>query len=447
MISAIFVINSSGNVIISRIFREEVKYTVTEIFYSKIINNNSKDLKNPILTLGSTTFLHVKQGNLYYLAVTRNNSDASIILQYLTTLIKLLKSLIFSDNSTSILKDYHLMNNFLLVYELLGLTIDQGFVNQINLSMIKSKLCSPITQASVIERSIFDSKSTPSNNSNVQTMKQELSLINLKNLNKLSNSLDSNVLELFINEYVHAEDEYNGKIQGELVAISTMNSNLKINFKLDKKEMPDNTLSNSLDEITVPSTTQTKDNISFVTDISKNMQAILNYTAEISFQNLPVTMVGSYTQLARNKFNVSIEINTNYSNDHIATYFTTKIPIPKTVTEIVDVLSLEDNKRRSTKNEFTIDKTDGYIIWELGSVTGGQTLKFNKIIYVDLSNGGKLSDWISTRGKASVQFQVDNLHLTGFSLKTFNIDGPLNDVANKLITRRTFSDKVYEFSI
>ncbi|ODQ48104.1 hypothetical protein PICMEDRAFT_26414, partial [Pichia membranifaciens NRRL Y-2026] len=83
MISAIFIINSSGTVIVSRVFREDVKCSVSEVFRSKIINVDPKNLKNPILTLGSTTFLHEKRGEIYFVAVTRNNSDASVILQYL----------------------------------------------------------------------------------------------------------------------------------------------------------------------------------------------------------------------------------------------------------------------------------------------------------------------------------------------------------------------------
>ena len=129
MISAVLIIAANGDVLISRAFREEVKSLVSDVFTSKIINATPKELKNPILTIGSTSFLHIKKADLYYVAVTRHNADASVALQFLKSFLNVMETLITS-NSGHIIDAGNIMDNFLVIYELLDNMIVQGFVRE-----------------------------------------------------------------------------------------------------------------------------------------------------------------------------------------------------------------------------------------------------------------------------------------------------------------------------
>lgn len=84
MISAFFILNLKGEVLISRVFRGDVKQvyftgqaglindgccyrrSVADIFRIHVVAN--PDVRSPIITLGSTSFFHVRHQNLYLAA-------------------------------------------------------------------------------------------------------------------------------------------------------------------------------------------------------------------------------------------------------------------------------------------------------------------------------------------------------------------------------------------
>lgn len=440
MISAIFILNNLGNVIISRVFREDVKYSVVEVFQTKIINVRSKDLKNPILTLGSTSFLYVKIGDIYYVAITRNNSDASLILQYLNKLIDLLKSLILVSPD-QILKDHQLMDNFLLIYEVLDLTIDQGFVKQIDDSLLISKIYSPITKAigndnNQLDKSIND----------IKIIKKDLTLIDKIDLDSALSLLGKDAISLIYNEYISVE-ERKVKILGEVFLISNLSSNININFQFIVPQVENSFL--YLENITIPPIQKLNKllgstDIKFDLDcsISNPTETILNYSANTLFNNLPIIITGSYKQLTIDKFELDITLECRYPTDINAKNITIRIPIPKNVSKQIDFQSMDSKKFIKDEN---IERTDDYLIWSLDSVSGNQYLKLNKMIYVDSSS--KLSDWISTRGNVKVSFEIPNYNITEYSINSFNVVGSINNSVNKIIQSRSLTNKNYEFYI
>lgn len=440
MISAIFIINNLGNVIISRVFREDVKYSVVEVFQTKIINVKPKDLKNPILTLGSTSFLYSKKGNLYFVAITRNNSDASLILQYLNKLIDLLKSLILVS-PYQILKDHQLMDNFLLIYEILDLTIDQGFVKQIDDPLLISKIYSPITKAIGNENNQINKSLT-----DIKIIKKDLTLIDKINLDSTISLLGEDSISLIYNEYIHIE-ERKVKILGEVLLISNLSSNLNINFQFNVPQIDNSFL--YLENITITPIQKLNklldsSDIKFDLDcnISKSIETILNYSANTLYNNLPIIITGSYKQLTIDKFELDIILECRYPIDINAKNITVKIPIPKNFLKQINSQLIDSKK--IIKNE-NIEKTEDYLIWSLNSVSGNQSLKLNKIIYVD--SFLKLSDWISTRGNVKVSFEIPNYNITGYNINSFNVVGSINNTVNKMIQSCSLANKNYEFHI
>lgn len=440
MISAIFIINSSGNVIISRIFREEVRSGVSEVFRSKIIDTDPKRLKNPILTLGSTTFLHEKQGDIYYVAVTRNNSDASIILQYLSSLITLLQSLI-SVSPTQVLKDYHLMDNFLLIYELLDLTIDQGFVKDIDASFLLSKIYSPINKATEGKY-----KSDREVNPKVHIDRKDISLIKDGDIDSLKAFHDKSVVSFHLNEYIQVKGKSDVEVLGELLSVSTIPSNVPVEFQFDTS--PAEHSSAFLESMTIPSYVEMKhdsyaEKLNLITSVTKQVQPILNYSANLLFEDLPILAVGSYKQLARDKFEINLKLECRYPSSNIAKRLHLRIPVPQNTTRILDVPLLH---HQNLEEEFLNSaQKDGYLHWIIKAVAGEQDLKLCKVVYVD--SASKLSDWISSRGTVNVSFQLDNFSVTGYNVKSFNVGESLEDVTNKVVKSCVLSHDIYGFKI
>lgn len=84
---------------------------LSDVFRIQVISN--AQVRSPILTLGSTTFSHVKHENIYIVAVTKSNANAALVFEFLYRLIALGKSYFGKFDEEAV------KNNFVLIYELL----------------------------------------------------------------------------------------------------------------------------------------------------------------------------------------------------------------------------------------------------------------------------------------------------------------------------------------
>lgn len=84
---------------------------MADIFRIQVISNT--DVRAPFITLGSTSFFHVRHDNLYIVAVTKNNANAALVFEFCYRFISLGKSYFIKFDEESV------KNNFVLIYELL----------------------------------------------------------------------------------------------------------------------------------------------------------------------------------------------------------------------------------------------------------------------------------------------------------------------------------------
>lgn len=115
MLSGILVFNQKGENLIFRAFRPDCRPRLADIFRIQVISN--AQVRSPILTLGSTTFSHVKHENIYIVAVTKSNANAAIVFEFVYRLIGLGKQYFGKFDEDAV------KNNFVLVYELLDGTL------------------------------------------------------------------------------------------------------------------------------------------------------------------------------------------------------------------------------------------------------------------------------------------------------------------------------------
>jgi len=111
MLSGILVFNQKGENLIFRAFRADCRPRLADVFRIQVISN--AQVRSPILTLGSTTFSHVKHENIYLVAVTKSNANAALVFEFLYRLIALGKGYFGKFDEEAV------KNNFVLVYELL----------------------------------------------------------------------------------------------------------------------------------------------------------------------------------------------------------------------------------------------------------------------------------------------------------------------------------------
>lgn len=127
-LSAIFITDLQGKILISRNYRGDVDVSIIESFANKISethlkNSNSVAFLPPIFQESSTTFLNIKRSDLYIVSVAKSeyNVNVTSIIVFLDALCDVFISY-FGKLSEEIIRD-----NFVLIYELFDEVMDYGY--------------------------------------------------------------------------------------------------------------------------------------------------------------------------------------------------------------------------------------------------------------------------------------------------------------------------------
>lgn len=70
-------------------------------------------MRSPIITLGSTSFFHVRVNNIYVVCVTKCNANAALVFEFCYRFIAIAKSYFGKVDEEAV------KNNFVVIYELL----------------------------------------------------------------------------------------------------------------------------------------------------------------------------------------------------------------------------------------------------------------------------------------------------------------------------------------
>ncbi|KAA3671178.1 AP-2 complex subunit mu-1, partial [Paragonimus westermani] len=112
MIGGLFIYNHKGEVLISRIFRDDVSRNAADAFRVNVIHARQQ-VRSPISIIARTSFFHVKRGNIWICAVARRNVNAAMVFQLLHAVLCVMKD--YFGRVT----EENIKNNFVLIYEIL----------------------------------------------------------------------------------------------------------------------------------------------------------------------------------------------------------------------------------------------------------------------------------------------------------------------------------------
>jgi len=118
MICAIFFMNAKGDLLISRIYRDDVMKGVASAFRSYVLNE-----KNvlPVKIVGPTVFYHIRINSLYVVALARSNNNAAVVFEVLHKIVDVFKAYFTKIDEETIKSQY------VLIYELLDEILDFGY--------------------------------------------------------------------------------------------------------------------------------------------------------------------------------------------------------------------------------------------------------------------------------------------------------------------------------
>ncbi|QLL34406.1 hypothetical protein HG536_0G02670 [Torulaspora globosa] len=120
MISAVLIFSSRGELIVAKILKSSLKRSISDVFRIQVINN--LDVRSPILTLGSTTFHHIRSSgsdSLWLVAVSRTNANSGAIWEFLYKLNAIM-------DVYGLIREETLKEEFMVCYEMLDIVLGEG---------------------------------------------------------------------------------------------------------------------------------------------------------------------------------------------------------------------------------------------------------------------------------------------------------------------------------
>jgi len=131
MIGGVFMYNHKGEVLISRIYRDDIGRNAVDAFRVNVIHARQQ-VRFPVVNIARTSFFYIKKSNIWLAVVTKSNINAAMCFEFLNKAVEVMQSY-FGKVSEENIK-----NNFVLIYELLDEILDFGYPQNSDVGILKT---------------------------------------------------------------------------------------------------------------------------------------------------------------------------------------------------------------------------------------------------------------------------------------------------------------------
>eukprot|EP01027_Heterolobosea_sp_BB2_P025576 GEZU01039253.1.p1 GENE.GEZU01039253.1~~GEZU01039253.1.p1 ORF type:complete len:430 (+),score=121.35 GEZU01039253.1:151-1440(+) len=119
--SSIFILDLKGKIVMSRHYKGDINNSVVEKFCSIVLDSDDESSITPIFEDNGISYAFIRTSNLYFVAVTRQNANATMMLMFLYRMVQVFKEY-FKEVEEESIRD-----NFVVVHELLDEMMDYGY--------------------------------------------------------------------------------------------------------------------------------------------------------------------------------------------------------------------------------------------------------------------------------------------------------------------------------
>lgn len=368
MLSGVLLFNQKGELLIMRAFRQDMRPRLADVFRIQVISN--AQIRSPILTLGSTTFSHIKNENLYIVGVSKGNVNAALVFEFLYKLAGLGKAYFGRFDEEAV------KTNFVMVYELLDEILDFGYPQGTDAETLKMYIT---TEGVKSERALEDSSKITMQatgalswrRDGIKYRKNEAFVDVIEDVNLLV-SASGTVLRADVNgtidmrAYLSGTPEckfgLNDKLTlGENGAGTdlSMQTSTKGGKKASKAAAGSVTLEDvSLHQCVKLSSFTNDRTISFIPPDGSFQLMTYRATENV---NLPFKVHAIVNEVGKTKVEYSIGIRANYGNKLYATNVVVKIPTP---------LNTASTTHRASQGKAKYEPSENAIVWKIARFTG-----------------------------------------------------------------------------
>jgi len=339
---------------------------LADVFRIQVISN--AQVRSPILTLGSTTFSHIKNENVYIVGVTKGNANAALVFEFLYKLAALGKAYFGRFDEEAI------KSNFVMVYELLDEILDFGYPQNTDAETLKMYITTEgvMSQRAMEDTSKITMQATGAlswRRDNIKYRKNEAFVDVIEDVNLLV-SATGTVLRADVNGAI----EMRAYLSGTPECKFGLNDKLTLGEALDGEGHIGNKQGNKAAKAAAGSVTLEDVSLHQCVKLSSftNDRTISFIPPDGSFQlmryratenvNLPFKVQAIVNEIGKSKVEFSIAIRANYGNKLFATNVVVKIPTP---------LNTASTTHRASQGKAKYEPSENAIVWRIARFTGG----------------------------------------------------------------------------
>merc|ERR1712166_1684144 len=131
MIGGLFIYNHKGEVLISRVYRDDIGRNAVDAFQVNVIHARQQ-VRSPVTNIARTSFFHIKRSNIWLAAVTKQNVNAAMVFEFLLKMCDVMQAYFGK------ISEENVKNNFVLIYELLDELLDFGYPQNTDTGILKT---------------------------------------------------------------------------------------------------------------------------------------------------------------------------------------------------------------------------------------------------------------------------------------------------------------------
>ncbi|XP_071476342.1 AP-2 complex subunit mu [Diadema setosum] len=387
MLGGLFIYNHKGEVLISRVFRDDIGRNAVDAFRVNVIHARQQ-VRSPVTNMARTSFFHIKRGNVWVAAVTKQNVNAPMVFEFLAKLMEVMTSYFGKVTEDNI------KNNFVLIYELLDEILDYGYPQNTDTGILKTFITQQgVKSSSKEEQAQITNQVTGQigwRREGIKYRRNELFLDVLENVNLLM-SPQGQVLSAHVAGRVVMKSYLSGMPECKF----GMNDKITLD-KQGKGDDPAKSKSSiAIDDCTFHqcvklSKFESERSISFIPPDGEFELMKYRTTKDIS---LPFRVIPLVREVGRTKMEVKVVLKSNFKPTILGQKIEVRIPTPLNTSGVQVICMKGKAKYKSSENA---------IVWKIKRMSGMKESQISAEIELLPTNDKK--KW--ARPPISMNFEV-----------------------------------------
>ncbi|XP_055330014.1 AP-2 complex subunit mu [Paramacrobiotus metropolitanus] len=389
MIGGLFIYNHKGEVLISRVYRDDIGRNAVDAFRVNVIHARQQ-VRSPVTNIARTSFFHIKRGNIWIAVVTKQNVNAAMVFELLNKTVEIMQSYFGKLNEENV------KNNFVLVYEILDEILDFGYPQNLDTGILKTF----ITQQGI---------KSGTKEEQAQITSQVTGQIGWRRegIKYRRNELFLDVLE-YVNLLMSAQGQVlSAHVAGKVIMKSYLSGMPECKFGINDKIVMDSKNKPGTEELNKNRTAiaiddcqfhqcvklskfETEHAISFIPPDGEFELMRYRTTKDIS---LPFRVIPLVREVGRTKMEVKVVIKSNFKPQLLSQKIEVRIPTPSNTSGVQLICMKGKAKYKPSENA---------IVWKIKRMAGMKESQLSAEIELLPTNDKK--KW--TRPPISMNFEV-----------------------------------------